>query len=59
MTLKILSVLEGKFPLVHVKNAYRGAEVQLHAFLIKALGEGEWLALRLGYSSSAKTTVTH
>ena len=56
--LKILSVLEGKFHLVHVKNAHRGAVVQLHAFLTKTL-DGEWLASRLGYFSSAKTTVIH
>jgi hypothetical protein len=53
MMLKIVSVLEGKFPLVHVKNAYRGAVVQLHAFLTKAQDEGEGLASRLGYFSPA------
>jgi len=59
MILKILSVLEGKFHLAHFKNAYRGTVVQLHASLTKALDEGEWLASRLGYFSSAKTTVIH
>jgi len=59
MMLKILCLLDGKFHLVHVKNAYRGAVVQLHAFLTKALDEGEWLASRLRYFSLAKTTVIY
>jgi hypothetical protein len=57
--LKIVSVLEGKFHIVHVMNAYRGAVVQLHAFLTKALDEGEWLASRLRYFSLANTTVIY
>jgi len=59
MILKILNLLYSKFHLVHVKNAYRGAAVHLHAFLTKALDEGEWLASRLGYFSSAKTTAIY
>jgi hypothetical protein len=57
--LKTVSVLEGKFHIVHVKNAYRGAVVQLHAFFTKALDEGEWSPSRLLYFSSVNTTIIY